>query len=113
MDVLVGPPTREFNVTTNVANPSKTEAFDIGGWRISHVKFPGTVTGASYTLEASADGVTFTAVGGVSITVATSTYVPLTSDANFRGTAGLRFVKLVSASQEGAARTIGVVLCQV
>ena len=60
MDVRVGPPRQEFSVT--VANgASVSSSFDMGGYRISHVRFPATMTQATATLESSPDaGTTFT-----------------------------------------------------
>lgn len=104
------PPRKEIDVT--IANAATVSGLlDMGGYEITHLRFPSAFTGATVTFESTNDsGTTWLDVNGPSVTVVASDYVPLTTDANSRGTEGLRFVRLKSASAEGAARTVGVVL---
>lgn len=112
MDVRLGPPRQEFSVTVTI-NTDVSNAFDMGGYRLSHVRFPATMTQATMTLESSPDaGTTWLPVGGFSISTTVSTYVPATDDADYRSTGGLRYVRLKFPGNEAAARTIGVVLTQ-
>jgi hypothetical protein len=74
---------------------------------------PATLTGTSFTFQASSDGSTFVNVlnegTSYSVTVAASRYVSV-EPAVF---AGVRFIKIVSGSSEGAERTIVACLREV
>lgn len=71
------------------------------------IQFPAALTGTALTFQVSYDGVTYTALyatGGsaVSYTVAASRVIPL--DKEVFG--AFPYIKLVSGSAEGAARTL-------
>lgn len=86
---------------------------DLGNLEISHLIMPATFTGTTVTfLGASAPGGTFQAVytdagAALSITVAQAHVVAL-SEATRNYLRGLRILKIVSGSAEGADRTVGL-----
>jgi hypothetical protein len=88
-----------------------TPEIDLAGNALVGFFFPAAFTGATLTITAaSASGGTFLLVqkdeaggGAYTVTVTAGKYVPVT---NLAIVAGLRFIKLVSASSEGADRII-------
>jgi len=99
--------------TVTIANgQTVSDALDLSraGFSLVGIVTPAALTGATFTFQASADGVTYNAVYDktgalVSVTVAASRYVVL-APADF---AGIAYLKVVSGSTEGGARTIGLV----
>ncbi len=94
------------------ASGTKTAAVDLGGFTLVGILLPATFTGTALTFEA-AEALAGTyrvvkAVGGssVSLTVAQNTYVAVDPTA----LQGVNFIKLVSGSTEGSARTITLIL---
>lgn len=102
-----------IEVVTSVAianGQTVSDAVDLGGLRPIALVTPAALTGTAFTFQASVDGSTYVAVydssgSAVSVTVSTSRYIVL-SPTTF---AGIRFLKVVSGSAEGGARTIQVV----
>jgi hypothetical protein len=73
------------------------------------IQLPAALTGTALTFQVSYDGVTYTALYGtdgnaVSYTVAASRVIPLNKEVF----AAFPFIKLVSGSAEGAARTLTI-----
>ncbi len=102
-----------IEVVTSVAianGQTVSDAVDLGGLRPIALVTPAALTGTSFTFQSSVDGTTFVPVydssgSQVSVTVSTSRFVVL-SPTSF---AGVRHLKVVSGSAEGAARTIQIV----
>jgi len=101
------------NLTTNdvsiASGQTASGALDLQGLALTAIQMPSAFTGTSITFQGSFDGATYqdiynTANTQYSITVAASrTYAINPSDF-----AGFRYIKIVSGSSEGAARTIVV-----
>lgn len=91
-----------------VSGPVACEGMDVVA-----LQLPAAFTGVAITFQASADGVLYQAVyddagAAVSLTVAQGRYVVInTLTKTLRG---MRFLKVVSGSAEGAARSVQVVL---
>lgn len=70
---------------------------------------PAALTGTTFTFQASADGSTYVQIyyesTAYSVTVSTSRHIAL----DRRAFEGVRYVKIVSGTAEGALRTIGVI----
>jgi len=101
------------NLTTNnvtiTSGQTVSDALDLQGLALCGIQIPAAFTGASITFQGSYDGSTYQAIYNVSntaysITVGTSRTYAI-NPADF---AGFRYVKIVSASAEGANRTIVV-----
>jgi hypothetical protein len=112
----VFPPVKEIDVT--IANGQTTsDAFDTEHYKVGALHF-GTMTGTTMTFEAAekVDGTYRQLVddsgAAISITVTDDRATGLTSNAASMAIAGVRWLKLVSGSSEGAERTIGVTLVQ-
>jgi len=92
-----------------------SQEIDLSGNALCGFFFPSAFTGATLKITAATmSGGTFETVqadelgsGDYTITVTASKYVPIT---NLAIIAGLRFIKLVSASSEAAARSITLVV---
>lgn len=93
--------------TVTIANGQTVSgAIDLGEFVLVGLQ-NATLTSTAMTFQASSDGVTYVAVKKVdgnsySITVASDTYtaIPMTD------LVGLRYIKVVAGSAEGAARTV-------
>ncbi len=87
---------------------TKTAAVHLGGMALCGIQFPATFTGTTVTFEASFDGVTFVALksttsgSALSYTVAQGTFAAI-DPKDFQG---VNYLKVVSGSTEGAARTL-------
>ena len=89
---------------------TESGVIDLSGGKVAAIEFPAAFTGATVTLKAAdkQDG-TFKAVvndtgTAYSITVTANSIVAL--DSVSLGIAAIRFIKLVSVSAEGAARSL-------
>lgn len=99
--------------TIAVTIPNNTAAsttIPYSGYRSGILVIPGTFTGASVSFKVSQDGVTFNALYNdsntlISITVGTDRAYRFPVEA-----LGASYLQIVSASNEGAARTILVTL---
>lgn len=101
------------NLTTNniviASGQTVSAALDLQGLALTAIQIPAAFTGASITFQGSFDNSTFQAIYNTSntaysITVGTSRTYAI-NPADF---AGFRYIKIVSASAEGAERTIVV-----
>lgn len=95
--------------TVTVANGANiTPSVDIGAGVLCGIFFPAAMTSATFTVQASPDGVTFYPVydpstgSTVSRPVVAGGFVPL-DPSTF---AGFRYLKINVASNEGALRTL-------
>jgi hypothetical protein len=96
---------------TITSGQSASAAVDLSGNVLCGLFMPASLTGTSFTLQASTSLTgTYQTVqkdeaggGDYTITYTANKYVPLT---NLAITAALRFIKLVSSSSEGADRSI-------
>ena len=101
--------------STTILNGATKSAELRTGYRTSVVAVvtPSALTGSAFTFEGSLDGTTFVPVYNegtqYSVNVGTSRYVALNA-AVFQG---LQSIKIVSGTQEGADRTIQVVLKEI
>lgn len=98
--------------TVTIANGATVSAAaDMGAASLVGIITPAALTGTAFGLQASADGVSYADVYGtsgsaVSVTAAPSRYIAVprtTID-------GARFVRVVSGSAEGGARSITLVV---
>jgi hypothetical protein len=98
--------------TVTIANGAATSgAFRVGEYNKGSIQVPAAITGASYTLTVSNDGVTYsglrvaagTAVAAVSW--AADNMLPLPAEVF-----SFKWAKIVSASNEAAARSFSVLL---
>lgn len=93
---------------TLASGGTKTPAIDLQGFTLCGVLFPATFTGTALTFEMSVDGTTFfpvvatTSGTALSYTVAQGKYSAL-DPTPFQG---IRYLKLVSGSTEGADRVL-------
>jgi hypothetical protein len=102
MDELVGV-VGTFSITSG---QTVSDAINLNNRTLLGLQFA-TFTGVAVTFQGSSDGITYVAVkdtagASVSFTVASDTYVVIQPAI----LAGLKFVKLVSGSAEGANRTV-------
>lgn len=105
-------PIVNYDLAATIASGQTTSAeIDLAGTQLCGFFFPASFTGATVKIQAaSASGGTFALVqkdeaggGDYTISVSTGKFTPLT---NLSLIAGLRFIKIVSASSEGADRSI-------
>ncbi len=102
-------PNDAYDLTATIASGQTTSGeIDLAGCDLCGLFMPASFTGTTIKIQAApASGGTFVTVqqGGIDYTlaVAASKYVPVE---NLAVVAGLRFIKLVSGSSEGADRTI-------
>ncbi|MBP3958343.1 hypothetical protein J8F10_24100 [Gemmata sp. G18] len=102
-------PNDAYNLTATIASGQTTSAeIDLTGADLCGLFMPAAFTGTTIKIQAApASGGTFVTVqsGGAdyALPVAASKYVPIE---NLAVVAGLRFIKLVSGSSEGADRSI-------
>ena len=82
-----------------------SDNIQLGGHSVIGVVTP-TMTGASLTVEVSLDGLSWYTLSGVSITVAADTAFEFASTSMY----GWQFIRFVSASSEGADRTLHVLI---
>lgn len=97
--------------TATIANGGTTsDLIDLRYKTVCGLKFPSSLTSTSmtFTVSDTATGTFATMADGagsdISKTIAAGKYIPLSPN-DF---AGVRFLKLVAGSSEGAARSIGV-----
>lgn len=105
------PPSCVYIDTTIASSGTDSQAIDLFGMNMVGILFPSEMTGTSMTFKASVDGSNYytcydSAGSAVSLTVTADGYVLLTPS-DF---AGVRYIKLVSGSSEGAERTIKVIM---
>jgi len=100
--------------TATIANGGTvSDAIDLEGRGLTAMVMPAAFTGTTITFQGSVDGVTYQALynasnSAVSMTVAASrTYLFTPGDFS-----GIRYLKVVSGSAEGAARSILLVARQ-
>lgn len=99
---------RIANFTATIANgQTESSTVQLGSFRLAGVFIPAAFTGVALTFRGSYDGTNFfpvhTAAGAaLSVTVAAGRYVILNPD-DFLG---LRYIRFVSGSAEGALRTL-------
>ncbi len=98
------------NVTI-ASSGTESTALDLQGMGLVGMLIPSAFTGASVTFKASIDGTNFYDIYNsdntqFSITVGTSRWYNL----DIRDFLGARYVKIVSASSEGAERTITCIM---
>jgi hypothetical protein len=102
---------RETLTATIAPNGTVSSAVDLGARRLSGILWPAQLTGTSFTLQVSFDGITYKAArdfGGNPITIVpTADTISLLGDllANLKC---VRWIKLVSGTAEAAARSIGL-----
>lgn len=100
-------------VTATIANGQTTSgALDFGTKRLYAIVFPAAMTSTAMTFQASPDGGTYSAVyyddgNAVSATIAASRYMILQNPSRW---VGIRYLKLVGGSSEGAERSIKLIL---
>lgn len=100
-------------VTATIASSGTTStAVALKGFQLSGVLLPATFTGTSITFLASVDGVTYvllkvTAAGTTLSYVVTQNTFAAIDPKDF---AGVNYVKIVSGSTEGSARTLKLAL---
>ena len=103
-------PNDTYNLTATILSGATTSGeIDLAGTDLCGLFMPASFTGTTIKITASnASGGTFVTVqdglgADFSLTVAASKYIPVS---NLALVAGLRFIKLVSGSAEGADRVI-------
>lgn len=103
-------PNDAYNLTATILSGATTsQEIDLAGADLCGLFMPASFTGTSIKITASnASGGTFVTVqdglgADYSLTVSASKYIPVS---NLALVAGLRFIKLVSGSSEGADRSI-------
>lgn len=85
-----------------------TGVINLNGFSLVGILFPATFTGTTVTFEASIDGTNFfpvkstTSGSSLSYTVAQGTYAAIDP----KDFLGIQYLKVVSGSTEGAARTL-------
>lgn len=100
-------------VTFTIANGATvSNAVDVREKILVGLQFA-TMTGTAVTFQASSDGVTYVAVkdssgASVSYTIASDTYTVIQPAV----LAGIRYIKIVSGSAEGAVRTVTGIIRQ-
>jgi hypothetical protein len=99
-----------YNEVTIANGATSSGAVDLQGRGVVQIILPAAFTGASITFTASPNDGTYQALYNTSNTALSMTvtqgrtYILAPSDL-----VGVRYLKLVSASAEGASRTIGIV----
>jgi len=99
------------NQTVTIANGATTSGIaNLDGLAVMGFIIPAAFTGATMTFLGSDDGTNFyTLVNAsgttLSVTVVTSSYMLMSAT----DLIGIRYLKLVSASSEGAQRSIGII----
>jgi hypothetical protein len=101
----------ESSTATILSGQTESSAIDVLGKVLVGIITPAALTGTAFTLKVSQDGTTFrdyynTSGSQVSITVGTNRHIGIVSN-DF---GGIRWIKLVSGSAEGADRNITVIL---
>lgn len=103
-------PNDAYDLTAVIASGQTTSGeIDLAGCDLCGLFMPASFTGTTIKIQAApASGGTFVTVqdgagSDYSLAVAASKYIPVS---NLAIVAGLRFIKLVSGSSEGADRTI-------
>lgn len=95
---------------TIASGQTVSNAIDLGEMVVVGIQTPSALTGTAFTFQASYDNVTFCAVtttsAAYSITVAASKYVVVPP----ADLAGVRYLKVVSGSSEGADRDVVLLL---
>lgn len=99
-----------YNNATIAISTTTSGAIDLQGLALCQIVMPSAFTGASITFTSSHNDGTYQALYNssntqLSITVGTSR----TYNINPADFAGVRYLKIVSASSEAAARTIGLI----
>lgn len=100
-----------MSITATIAASGTTSnAVDLNGRTLCGIFVPAAFTGTALTFLASPDGSTYVAVkdgagNSVSLTVAQGQYIPVDAT-KLRG---VRFLKIVSGSTEGAERVLTLV----
>lgn len=95
---------------TIASGQTKSSVINLNGFTPVGVLLPATFTGTALTFEASIDGTNFfplragTGGSALSYTVAQGTYAALDPKDFY----GVQYLKLVSGSTEGAARTLNL-----
>lgn len=94
------------HTVTIANNAAASSAIPYGGYRSGIFIMPAAFTGASVSFKVSADGSTWNALYNasntlISITIGTDRAYPFPAEA-----LGAKYVQLLSASNEGAARSI-------
>jgi len=82
-----------------------TNSIEIDQYEYFALAFPAAFTGVSVSIQGSYDNSTFVTINGVTITPVTSEAVPITGT-DRESISAFRFIKFVSASAEGAARSL-------
>ncbi len=98
--------------TVVIPNAGTTSgAFRVGEYNKGSIQVPAAITGASYTIHVSNDGVTYAAVRAVAGTAiaavnwAADNMLPIPAEVF-----SFKWAKIVSAGAEGAARSFSVML---
>jgi uncharacterized membrane protein len=99
-----------FAGTVTIANGQTTSgAFDCGNTTLAAIQLPSDFTGTSVTFQGSIDGTTYTTIYDDTNTVYS---IPVAVSRGYGLELALfypwRYIKIVSASSEGAARSIVV-----
>lgn len=101
-----------ITTSASIANAATTSAaIPLAGFSLVGIQFPTTFTGTTvtFTMASAIDGTyvpVYNASGAVSITIAQARYYAI-DPANFQG---IQFLKIVSGSSEGGARTLNLSL---
>ena len=88
------------------ADDDLSSAADLHGLTLVGIQYPATMTSSTATFSVSTDGTTYRLLTGISSTITASNQDPLTPS-DF---AGVRYVKIITDSGEGADRTLGLVV---
>lgn len=97
-------------IATILSGQTTSDEIDLNGTTLCGFHLPAAITGTTLKITAaSAAGGTFNTVQSAgadySLTIAASKYVPIE---NLAIVSGLRFIKIVSGSSEGADRLVGI-----
>lgn len=98
--------------TTIAASGTTTGVINTGGFALCGILFPAAFTGTTVTFQVSVDGTTFvslkttTSGTALSYTVAQGTFAAI----NPQDFQGVKYLKIVSGSTEGSARTLTLAL---
>jgi len=88
------------------ADDDLSSAADLHGLTLVGVQYPAAMTSSTATFSVSTDGTTYRLLTGISSTITASNQDPLTPS-DF---AGVRYVKVITDGNEGADRTLGLVV---
>ncbi len=106
-------PQVSYNLTATIANGQTTSAeIDLAGTTLCGLIIPSAMTGTAISIQMSdTSSGTFVAVqdgngNDLSLAIAVNKFIPIN---NLAVSAGLRFIKIVSGSSEGAQRVIKLV----